>query len=143
MAKFPIDSMRRRRAAIQQAIGYLGIFAGRMEACGQHPVTAIEYPDFVKELNTILAAWPASTVEQFTGVHPEEKYSVWITWSLTEKPAPQKYEFDTMLELNAFLEGVDQGNGWLNYEQFDTEEGAMTAYAKESDDPDEDDYNFT
>ena len=139
MAAFPIDSMRRRRAAIQQAIGYLGVFAGRMEACGNHPVTSTEYPYFVKELQTILDAWPLHTVEQFEGDHPLEKHSVWIMWGTTEKPAPQKYEFDTLLELNAFLEGVDQGNGWLDFEQFDTEEEAMAAYKKESDDPEEDD----
>lgn len=139
MAAFPIDSMRRRRAAIQQAIGYLGVFAGRMEACGQHPVTSNEYPDFVNELKTILDAWPLSTVEQLDGGETSDKHSVWIMWGTTEKPAPQKYEFATLLELNAFLEGVDQGNGWLDFEQFDTEEEAMAAYKKESDDPEEDD----
>lgn len=139
MGAFPIDSMRRRRAAIQQAIGYLGVFAGRMEACGNHPVTSTEYPDFVKELQTILDAWPLSKVEQFEGDHPPEKHSVWIMWGTTEKPAPQKYEFDTLIELNAFLEGVDQGNGWLDFEQFDTEEEAMAAYKKESDDPEDED----
>jgi hypothetical protein len=136
MAAFPIDSMRRRRAAIQQAIGFLGVFAGRMEACGQHPVTSSEYPDFVNELKAILDAWPLSTVEQLDGTTPSEKHSVWIMRGTTEKPAPQKYEFDTLIELNAFLEGVDQGNGWRDFEQFDTEEEAMTAYKKEPDDTD-------
>jgi len=26
------------------------------------------------------------------------------------------YEFETQAELNAFLKGVDEGNGWLEYE---------------------------
>ena len=26
------------------------------------------------------------------------------------------YEFETQTELNAFLKGVDEGNGWLEYE---------------------------
>lgn len=143
MAAFPIDSMRRRRAAIQQAIGYLGVFAGRMEACGNHPVTSTEYPAFVTELQTILNAWPISSVEEFTGAHPGEKHTVWIMWGHVEKPAPHKYEFDTLAELNAFLEGVDQGNGWLDYEQFDTEEAAMEVYRKENDTELEDDDEST
>jgi len=37
-----------------------------------------------------------------------------------EKPL-QEYEFSTLAELNAFLEGVDEASGWLDYEQIDPE----------------------
>jgi hypothetical protein len=30
-----------------------------------------------------------------------------------------EYEFDTLAELNAFLLGVDESIGWLDYEQID------------------------
>lgn len=137
MAAFPIDSMRRRRAAIQQAIGFLGILAGRMEACGNHPVTTTDYPDFVKELQTILDAWPLASVERFTGTHPAETYNVWIMWGKMDKQEPQQYTFDTLSELNAFLTGVDQANGWLDFEQFDTEDEATAAYKRTKDNEDE------
>ena len=35
---------------------------------------------------------------------PEENYT------------KKTYEFETQTELNAFLKGVDEGNGWLEYE---------------------------
>jgi hypothetical protein len=59
--------------------------------------------------------------------HPpsQEKYRVWIRWGQTERTAPQLHEFDTQEELDAFLLGVDEGCGWLDYEQFDSEEQAL------------------
>jgi hypothetical protein len=32
---------------------------------------------------------------------------------------PQEYEFDTLAELNAFLLGVSEAWGWMDYEQID------------------------
>lgn len=52
-----------------------------------------------------------------------------------------EYRFDTLAELNAFLKGVDEADGWSEYHQADTREEAL-AYIKEvtsSDPGDEDD----
>ena len=38
---------------------------------------------------------------------PEENYT------------KKTYEFETQTELNALLKGVDEGNGWLEYEVID------------------------
>lgn len=139
MAAFPIDSMRRRRAAIQQAIGYLTVLYGRMQACGQHPCSDIEFPDYRDELQRILDAWPLDSVEKFdVNDPPVEKQRVWIIWGSGEKPAPMMYEFDTLLQLNAFLEGVDQANGWMDFAQYDTAEAAEKAYKEETDEEEDD-----
>ena len=54
-----------------------------------------------------------------------KKNEVTIVWGTEavrriEKPIKGytkiKYKFDTENELNAFLRGVDEGNGWLEYE---------------------------
>jgi len=46
--------------------------------------------------------------------------SVTIQWGTvasldTESNPPQTYEFDTKAELDAFLMGVDEMDGWLEY----------------------------
>mgnify|MGYP003135119510 FL=1 len=33
-----------------------------------------------------------------------------------ENYTKKTYQFETQAELNAFLKGVDEGNGWLEYE---------------------------
>lgn len=64
-----------------------------------------------------------------------EKHRVWFRWGETEPTDPTLYEFDTLAELNAFLHGVDEACGWLDCEQFDTEEESRAS----QDDDDEDD----
>lgn len=71
------------------------------------------------------------------------KQQVWIRWGQTEPTEPHGYEFATLEELNAFLYGVDEAAGWLDFEAFDTEEEARAAVdievfaASESDETDE------
>ncbi len=66
MAAFPLRSMRRRRAGLIQAIGYLNACLRREQGChdahkGQtHQVSVQEIPDWITELQTILDAWPES-----------------------------------------------------------------------------------
>ena len=47
-----------------------------------------------------------------------KEYSVRILWGSSPEPGdkPVLYEFDTEAELTAFLEGVDESNGWMDYE---------------------------
>jgi hypothetical protein len=54
-----------------------------------------------------------------------KKHEVVITWGTEavrgiektiEGYTKVKYKFDTENELNAFLRGVDEGNGWFEYE---------------------------
>ena len=47
-----------------------------------------------------------------------KKFKVKITWGVTSWGDDQTkvYEFDTEKELDAFLFGVDEANGWLEYE---------------------------
>ena len=47
-----------------------------------------------------------------------KKFKVKITWGVTSLGDDQTktYEFDTEKELDAFLYGVDEANGWLEYE---------------------------
>jgi hypothetical protein len=46
-----------------------------------------------------------------------KKFKVKITWGVTSLGDDQTktYEFDTEKELDAFLYGVDESNGWLEY----------------------------
>lgn len=69
---------------------------------------------------------PSKRVEQTAPQH-----SVWICWVSMEKTPPQRYDFDTLEQLNAFMEGVDQASGYLDFEQFDTEAEASAAYASQ------------
>jgi len=47
----------------------------------------------------------------------EEKFSITILWGEYPEPdaEPVKYEFDTQKELNAFLHGVNESSGWMDY----------------------------
>ena len=47
-----------------------------------------------------------------------KKFKVKIHWGVTSFGDDQvkTYEFDTEKEMDAFLFGVDEGNGWLEYE---------------------------
>ena len=69
------------------------------------------------------------------GEKPEElegkvkKHSVKILWGSKTSMAVDgdgresiDYEFDTTAELSAFLHGVDEANGWLDYELVEEEE---------------------
>jgi len=50
------------------------------------------------------------------------KHKVMILWGenpQANETKPIDYEFDTLEELNAFLHGIDEGNGWLDYTQID------------------------
>tara|TARA_R110002072_G_scaffold171496_1_gene325187 strand:- start:323 stop:475 length:153 start_codon:yes stop_codon:yes gene_type:complete len=44
-------------------------------------------------------------------------YTVSILWGEEKEPANKEhYTFETETELNAFLAGVEAGNGWMAYE---------------------------
>lgn len=46
-----------------------------------------------------------------------EKFSVTILWGQAlRKDEPDTYEFDTEKELHAFLHGVEESSGWMEYE---------------------------
>ena len=46
-----------------------------------------------------------------------EKFSVTILWGQAlRKDEPDTYEFDTEKELYAFLHGVEESSGWMEYE---------------------------
>ncbi len=57
---YPLPTMKRRRAGIHQAIGYLKVCLWRFEACEtcHHPVSLSEIPGWIAYLQTILDAWP-------------------------------------------------------------------------------------
>lgn len=44
---------------------------------------------------------------------------VWGSASIRDTQEPCEYEFTTLDELSAFLHGVDEANGWLDYDQID------------------------
>ena len=44
------------------------------------------------------------------------RFFVSILWGKSVHYAPQLYSFETDIELDAFLEGVEAGNGWLDYD---------------------------
>lgn len=47
----------------------------------------------------------------------KEKFKVKITWGVTSWGDDQTktYEFETEEEMDAFLYGVDEANGWMEY----------------------------
>jgi hypothetical protein len=46
-----------------------------------------------------------------------KKFWVRILWgAVPEDNEPCEYDFDTRAELNAFMDGVDQASGWLEYD---------------------------
>ena len=51
-----------------------------------------------------------------------KSFSVWIGWG--EMPeaeqASVRYDFASAAMLDAFLYGVDEASGWLNYKSFET-----------------------
>jgi len=48
----------------------------------------------------------------------KKKFTVKIIWGITTLPDSKAstYQFDTEKEMEAFLYGVDEGNGWLDYD---------------------------
>jgi hypothetical protein len=48
-------------------------------------------------------------------------HSVWIGWGAQPDDGQEaiEYEFKTKAELAAFLFGVDEADGWLDYRSFD------------------------
>ena len=54
-----------------------------------------------------------------------KKLSVEILWGENperDEQEPMQYQFDTQAEIRAFCEGVEAGNGWLDYEILYTDE---------------------
>jgi hypothetical protein len=53
-----------------------------------------------------------------------KKFKTYIIWGshFEEEHAknPCEYSFDTKAELDAFLQGVDAANGWMEYQTFDS-----------------------
>ena len=66
------------------------------------------------------------------------KFCLKITWgerqTREENPSPCEYTFKTEAEQKAFLQGVDESSGWLDYEIV---EGAEYYEPDEPDEPDE------
>ena len=52
----------------------------------------------------------------------KEKFSITILWGETPEPdaEPITYEFDTQKELNAFIHGINECDGWWGFEEIDT-----------------------
>jgi hypothetical protein len=50
----------------------------------------------------------------------EKPFKIRILWGQSHEPddEPTQYEFATEAEFDAFMHGVDEANGWLNYEVF-------------------------
>ncbi len=48
----------------------------------------------------------------------KKKFTVKIIWGITSLPDSKAstYHFDTEKEMDAFLFGVDEANGWLEYQ---------------------------
>ena len=44
------------------------------------------------------------------------KFFVSMVWGKPLDSFPERYSFKTDVELDAFLEGVEAGNGWLDYD---------------------------
>ena len=130
MALFPIDSMRRRRSVIQQCHGFISLLLGRMQACDEHPCTEREVPEWLNYIQQVLDAWPLNQVEPRDS-ETQEKHSVWIIWGAIEKRAPTRYEFNTAVELAAFMNGVDQASGYLDYAQFNNQHAALASFYNE------------
>lgn len=42
-------------------------------------------------------------------------FSVQISWGSSEPTEPFTYEFSTQAALDAFLYGVDEASGWMDY----------------------------
>lgn len=76
----------------------------------------------------------------FHMVQPAEKHTVMIHWGEigtrietfkeNGEDAISEYEFDTHEELNAFLQGLSEADGWFDHHQIDTEE-EKTQYISE------------
>ena len=64
------------------------------------------------------------------------KYGVFILWGQYHEngDTPVYYEFDTPEELGAFLRGVEESSGWLDYDILED----ATPYFDPSLEPDED-----
>ena len=62
------------------------------------------------------------------------KHYAYIVWgcpsTVQDNPDVAVYAFDTQQERDAFLYGVDEASGYLEYESFDSEEEAE-AYIKD------------
>lgn len=54
-----------------------------------------------------------------------KQYGRWIIWGWALFSGPQAYVFDTQAELDAFLFGCEEANGWMEYAVFETKEEAI------------------
>lgn len=72
-------------------------------------------PDRPQELQESLD-WGQALLKRIEEM-PEQKFGVWILWGAMPEPGtvPTRYEFDTQMELDAFLMGVEESNGWMEY----------------------------
>ena len=110
------------------------------DACGEDLSTWV-LREYTPERGDAIRFWvlPQAAPNSDTtepAAEPAE-HCVWIVWG-NEKQPPQRYDFNTLEELNAFLLGVDEASGWLDYEQFDTEAEAEASFAgQQLDDEDE------
>lgn len=78
-------------------------------------------PDRPKELEESLA-WGEDLLGRIEAAGAGKKFGTWIMWGSMPEPGtvPTRYEFSTKEELGAFLRGVDEADGWMEYrEQMD------------------------
>ena len=55
----------------------------------------------------------------------QEKKTVWVLWGEEPEVAgnePLKYEFNTQAELDAFLLGISEGDGWFGYDYIERDQ---------------------
>ena len=59
--------------------------------------------------------------EEYERKHAD-KFSITILWGETPEPdaEPITYEFDTQKEINAFIHGFNESDGWWGFEEIDT-----------------------
>jgi hypothetical protein len=67
------------------------------------------------------------TAKVYVALRDPGKHEVWIVWgkALMDTDGPTLYTFNTEGELLAFLRGVEESNGWMDYAQFDTKKEAQ------------------
>lgn len=70
-------------------------------------------------------SWKAEWAKIKCGIEKGEEHSVSILWGQNpelDEREPQTYSFGTEAELDAFLEGVDAMDGWMDYQIVEEDE---------------------
>lgn len=61
-----------------------------------------------------------------------KSHQVFVVWGerVDEETKPSHYSFNTQMELDAFILGINEASGWFDAATFDTKEEALS-YIKE------------